>query len=203
MLSGTLVCTSRKPVPVANSAAVQGERATRSGSRSQDASENPSRAKRRRGAEAFPPRGVAKCGRGQPRPQPSRRCPWPARLCPGSVLRNVVVTADPFRVMWLGEKKCEYREKRKYWRKRLFTGDGDGAWKGFKFIHIALGFRKGRPQFLAKCDGVHWEPPQPPLEFSTGYVLPLQYRYGYWVIELGSIVWHSGVARWLRRRGWA
>ena len=148
---------------------------------------------------AFSPRSSSRLSRkrngkskgGGVRPGRGKPPPWPAALCKGRVLRNIVVTREPFIVMVRGEKTLEYRENKKYWTRRLL--DSADVPRDFQFIHIALGHRRKRTEFLARCLGMHWEPRQPDITFSTNYVLQLPCQAGYWAIELGEIVWSRNV----------
>jgi len=118
------------------------------------------------------------------------RTGWPSDICLNDEVLHLVVETDPFVVMVLGEKRDEYRQCTSYWRDRLFTPDNE--WRGFKYLHIGLGMRPNRPQFLAECLGVRTVQPLGDISFSTGYVLTLDHAEGYFALRLGQTLWCSG-----------
>ena len=181
----------------------EGRRVLRSGPREAQRSPKETDGGRTRAGEAKSkvPRAVGECT-----PRSQRTCTagsgiprWPADMCGDDDVLNLVVETDPFVVMFLGEKRFEYRQCTSYWRQRLFTPKDE--WRGYKYLHICLGMQPDRPQFLAECLGVTKVQPQPDISYSTGYVLALDHPDGYWALRLGATVWcsgamHLGMLRW-------
>ena len=107
----------------------------------------------------------------------------------GSVLRNLVVTREWFELMRTGEKRVEYRERTRYWLRRLT--DARGRMRRFKYVQICCGYGRKRPYFVARCGPLRKVRPGPSLTFSNGSTLPLDHRGGYIGIGLGQMLCSS------------
>ena len=53
-----------------------------------------------------------------------------------------------------GEKTCEYRDKKEYWRKRF--KNKDGTWRRFGEVHFRNGYAKDAPFMRVQWLGI-WE----------------------------------------------
>ena len=90
---------------------------------------------------------------------------------------------EPFNVMVTAEKKIEFRDKGKYWDKRLTIQDGSP--KIFDYVKFRHAYNSINPFFICKYEGletvknIH-------VKYSTGF--EVNFNEEKWGIKLGEIV---------------